>query len=79
MSPDPVDLKTLLFETGTTRAAAAGMVHMSLDGFIAGMTPSTSRKSRRMSLAAYELLLLKLDRHPDARLVPRLVPRSSNI
>ena len=71
MSPEPADLKALLAATGTTRADAADLVHMSLDGFIAGMTPETSRKARRMSLAAYELLLLKLDRHPTNRLVKR--------
>ena len=71
ISPDPADLKALLAETHTTRAQAAELLHISLDGVIAALSPATSKKSRRMSLSAYELLLLKLDRHPDARLVPR--------
>ena len=62
--PTPEELRTLFNEMGHSRAEIAELLHVSRKGLEKWTAPSGSASHRDIPLAAYELLLLKIERHP---------------
>lgn len=67
--PSPLDIRRTLKESGVTREEAAGMVHVSYRTWHSWSAPEGTNNHRQMPLAAWELLLLKLGKHPTKKLV----------
>ena len=61
--PTPDEIRALLKSKGVTREAAAGLVHVGLRTMHSWLSPLGSHNYRPIPLAAWELLLIKLDAH----------------
>lgn len=64
-------IKALLAEHKLTRAQAATMLDVSVHTVDSWTAPPSSSKHRDIPLASWEMLLLKLNAHPEKMLVDR--------
>ncbi len=62
--PEPEEIRELIKEAGFTRAEAAEMIHVSRRQLSKWLAPTDSQNLREMPLAAFELLLIKIGKHP---------------
>ena len=62
--PTPDELRGLLEEEQVTAADAGRLINISPDSMRRCTQPVESPRYRKLSMAAWELLLLKLNRHP---------------
>lgn len=69
--PTPDDIRAAVSAAGVSRSQAASLLHVPLSAWNNWCAPEGSNKHRQMPLAAWELLLLKLDSHPAKKLVDR--------
>jgi len=68
--PTPDDLRTLFNQSELSRADIAALLHVSRKGLEKWTAPIGSASHRDVPLAAYELLLIKLDQHPTYGKLP---------
>ena len=71
-TPTPEELRELFNEVGLKRADIAEILHVSRKGLEKWTAPAGSASHRDIPLAAYELLLLKTERHPLYKKLERL-------
>lgn len=69
--PTPEDIRAAVAAAGVSRSEAASLLHVQRTAWDNWCAPEGSTKHRQMPLAAWELLLLKLDAHPVKKLVDR--------
>ena len=69
--PTPDDIRAAVVAAGVSRSEAASLLHVQRTAWDNWCAPVGSTKYRQMPLAAWELLLLKLDAHPAKKLVDR--------
>ncbi|WP_083440739.1 transcriptional regulator [Aquincola tertiaricarbonis] len=69
--PTPDQIREVVTSAGVTRSEAAALVHVQMNAWHNWCAPAASVKHRQMPLAAWELLLLKLDLHPTKKMVDR--------
>lgn len=62
--PSSEEIRALIKEAGLTRAEAAALLHVPRRRLNHWVAPETGLEHRPMPLSAYELLLIKLDKHP---------------
>ncbi|MCX4026432.1 hypothetical protein H0A36_27290 [Endozoicomonas sp. SM1973] len=60
----PETLREIVKEAGLTRAEAAELLHLSRNKFSRWLAPEYAEDHRPIPLAAFELLLIKLNKHP---------------
>ena len=65
--PTPEEIKALLKKHGMTREQAAALVHVSKRVWGNWSLSEEAKDHRPIPLAAYELLLIKLEIHPKYR------------
>lgn len=63
--PEPEEIRDMIKEAGLTRTDAANLLHMSRRKLSHWLAPANSTEYRAMPLSAYELLLIKLGKHPQ--------------
>ena len=68
IQPTPDEIRTVLTESGLSREEFAALVHVSKLTVHKWVLPKESANHRGIPLAAWELILLKLDKHPTKRL-----------
>ncbi|RDH41992.1 helix-turn-helix domain-containing protein [Zooshikella ganghwensis] len=62
--PSSEEIRALIKEAGLTRAEAAALIHVPRRRLNRWVSPEDSMDYREMPLSAYELLLIKLNKHP---------------
>ncbi|MCY0856445.1 helix-turn-helix domain-containing protein [Cupriavidus sp. D39] len=67
--PTPEEVRALLNDSGLSREDFAALVHVSKLTVHKWVLPKDSENHRGIPLAVWELLLLKLGRHPEKKLV----------
>jgi len=67
--PTPADVRKLLDESGLSREQFAELAHVSKLTIHKWVLPTENQNHRGISLAAWELLLLKLGKHPTKKLI----------
>lgn len=67
--PTPGDVRSLLDESGLSREQFAELVHVSKLTIHKWVLPVENQNHRGIPLAAWELLLLKLGKHPTKKLI----------
>lgn len=66
-APDPETLRSLMKEVRISRQEVAELLHVSTNTVNAWAAAEDTSLHRPMPLMAWELLLLKLNRHPSKR------------
>ncbi len=69
VKPSPDELRALFNDSDMPRADVAELLHVSRKGLEKWTAPLGSASHRDIPLAAYELLLIKLDKHPNYKKV----------
>ncbi|WP_423370156.1 helix-turn-helix domain-containing protein [Burkholderia sp. LMG 32019] len=67
--PTPADVRQLLDESGLSREQFAELAHVSKLTIHKWVLPAENQNHRGIPLAAWELLLLKLGKHPTKKLI----------
>lgn len=67
--PTPADVRKLLDESGLSREQFAELAHVSKLTIHKWVLPTENPNHRGIPLAAWELLLLKLGKHPTKKLI----------
>ncbi|MFM0607660.1 transcriptional regulator [Paraburkholderia sediminicola] len=67
--PSPAEVRQLLENSGLSREQFAELVHVSKLTIHKWVLPDDNQNHRGIPLAAWELLLLKLDKHPTKKLI----------
>jgi DNA-binding transcriptional regulator YiaG len=67
--PTPEELRDLMKESGVPRGEIADMLHVGRKTVEKWTASLGTTSHRAIPLAAYELLLLKLGKHPSSRLL----------
>ncbi|MFM0347672.1 helix-turn-helix domain-containing protein [Paraburkholderia sp. RL17-347-BIC-D] len=67
--PSPAEVRQLLEDSGMSREQFAELVHVSKLTIHKWVLPEGNQNHRGIPLAAWELLLLKLGKHPSKKLV----------
>lgn len=67
--PSPAEVRQLLETSGLSREQFAELVHVSKLTIHKWVLPEENQNHRGIPLAAWELLLLKLGKHPTKKLI----------
>ena len=62
--PEPEEIREIIKDSGMTRAEVARALHTSRNQLNKWLAPRGRAESIKMPLAAFELLLIKIGKHP---------------